>query len=472
MTMYALPTVGQPWLEPRTVVMGLTLLSLLSFCLLGNAAEETLSPVETYLRSVPRNIEHFSDEHASKLSAAAEELESWVAEKTWQIPTRSAHEILRDLGQLVMAKQSVDRSRTDIASLRTGLMEIPDEADRRVAVRAYLRIAYELIELSGRLRYSLHDAIDVASYLLDPHPAEFREMLALVARHRVQVAASTLAFVLLDPAEESGAVPFSDEVRAQVIELCHVSRDPQVILYLAEFLRQPNTSAELVLASIEAIRHLGLPQVPHPDRATEEPPPATTATDLLDVLGPLEKVELDDSQASRMDELKRWLNQCVQLGNADTRYRWGSAELQAGDWLLMRNPSPYNRFTDLGTGLFTHVGVVAEEVDAQGIRRWVIVEVPERRARIPATNVDAYLQRTLHYAFLRHSDPGVAARMGKTAASVIGNECQFDLTFRTERVEGLKGRPLQGVPIHTYCAGLLLICADATGRPRSEFFPI
>jgi hypothetical protein len=138
----------------------------------------------------------------------------------------------------------------------------------------------------------------------------------------------------------------------------------------------------------------------------------------------------------------------------------------------MRNPSPYNRFTDLGTGLFTHVGVVVEEIDEQGHRRWGIVEVPERKSRIPVTNLDQYLQRTLHYVFLRHKDPDVAATMGRTAASVIGNECQFDLTFRTERVAQLQGRPLQGVPIHTYCAGLLLICADTTSRPRSEFFPI
>jgi hypothetical protein len=338
-----------------------------------------------------------------------------------------------------------------------------------------LHASSELIELAGRLRYSLHDAIETASFVLDPHPTEFRGMIRLLTEQRVQIAASTLAYALLDPDEESGAVPFSDEVKSGVLQLCRVSQDPQVVIFVAEFLRQPSVSAELALAAMEAIRQLGLPQTPREEqteRASDLSPPATTAGELLEILDRLEPQFVSDAQLARRDELRRWLDERHERGCTADGYRWGDAEVRVGDWLLMRNPSPYNRFTDLGIGLFTHVGVVAEEVDERGVRRLVIVEVPERRARIPATNVDAYLQRTLHFVFLRHSDPQVAAGMGYTAASLIGNECQFDLTFRTDRVAALKGRSLEGVPIHTYCAGLLLICADATGRPRDEFFPI
>jgi hypothetical protein len=49
----------------------------------------------------------------------------------------------------------------------------------------------------------------------------------------------------------------------------------------------------------------------------------------------------------------------------------------------MRNPSPYNLFTDLAPGLFTHVGVVAVETGSDGKRRMVVVDLPsaERRCR-------------------------------------------------------------------------------------------
>jgi hypothetical protein len=138
----------------------------------------------------------------------------------------------------------------------------------------------------------------------------------------------------------------------------------------------------------------------------------------------------------------------------------------------MRNPSPYNRFSDLAPGLFTHVGVVGVETGPDGVRRFVIVDLPERGARIPATTVDTYLTRTLHYVFLRHEDPAVGARMGQAAVDLIGNEAQFDLTFRTSRVQALQGKPLKGAAIHTYCAGLLLLCAQAAGVPRAEVFPV
>ena len=62
--------------------------------------------------------------------------------------------------------------------------------------------------------------------------------------------------------------------------------------------------------------------------------------------------------------------------------------------------------------------------------------------------------------------------MGAAAASVIGNPSEFDLNFRTDRVLELAEKPLKGQKIHTYCAGLLLLCALQTGRPRAEFFPV
>ena len=138
----------------------------------------------------------------------------------------------------------------------------------------------------------------------------------------------------------------------------------------------------------------------------------------------------------------------------------------------MRNPSPYNLFTDLSPGLFTHVGVVALEQGSDGIQRMVLVDLPERGNRMPATNIDTFLERSRHYLFLRYPDTEVGRRMGDTAASLIGNETEFDLTFRTDRVVELVGQPLAGKKITTYCAGLLLLCALQTGQGREDFFPI
>jgi hypothetical protein len=112
------------------------------------------------------------------------------------------------------------------------------------------------------------------------------------------------------------------------------------------------------------------------------------------------------------------------------------------------------------------------QVGDDGIRRFVLVDLPERGERIPVTNVDAYVLRTLNYFFLRHNDAATAQAMGEAARSMIGNPSQFDLNFRTDRVASYRGKPLRGATIHTYCAGFLLMCAQETARPREEFFPI
>ncbi|MEK6239824.1 MAG: hypothetical protein N2C14_34310, partial [Planctomycetales bacterium] len=72
----------------------------------------------------------------------------------------------------------------------------------------------------------------------------------------------------------------------------------------------------------------------------------------------------------------------------------------------------------------------------------------------------------------RHEDAQASKAMAGRAASIIGNEMHFDLNFETTRVLQLKGRSVQDVKIHTYCAGLLLLCAQETAYPREEFFPI
>jgi hypothetical protein len=55
---------------------------------------------------------------------------------------------------------------------------------------------------------------------------------------------------------------------------------------------------------------------------------------------------------------------------------------------------------------------------------------------------------------------------------MIGNESQFDLQFRTDRVLELAGEPLADRSIHTYCAGFLLVCALQTEQQRESFFPL
>ncbi len=102
---------------------------------------------------------------------------------------------------------------------------------------------------------------------------------------------------------------------------------------------------------------------------------------------------------------------------------------------------------------------------------WSCSICPSAGRTIPAVNVEIFLQRTLNYAFLRHEDAKVADTLAQSALDCIGNACEFDLNFRTQRVADLAGKPLKGQKIHTYCAGLLLVCAQQTARPRSDFFP-
>ncbi|MBW3599684.1 MAG: hypothetical protein KY475_20740, partial [Planctomycetes bacterium] len=355
-----------------------------------------------------------------------------------------------------------------VIALRTQFVELPENEERREMLRRYLEITSQAIDLSGRMRYLMRDGLGRASYEAGARPDLVLEILL---ENKSDVGGLVMSYLLFDPPPGSPSPRPSTTVRKQVLELMSACRKSTYLGTLAEFVRNPTSPPDLVVDAMNVIREIGMPQEPDPSQG-EVPAPEITATDAYAILATLDRSRLSAAKAHERDVLLEWLGRRSRVGIEGDRFRTNGFDIQPGDWLLMRNPSPYNLFTDLAPGLFTHVGVVTTVEDEFGVRRFVIVEMPERRSHIPATNVDAYLKRTLHYFFMRHEDPKVARQMSETVRSVIGNETQFDLTFDNRHVLELKGKELAGERIHTYCAGFLLMCAQTSHAPREEFFPI
>jgi len=336
----------------------------------------------------------------------------------------------------------------------------------------FLQASAALIDLSGRLRYLHRDALDIAANELAEHPVEYEQLIDLLAKYRATMGAIVMSEALLDPppGNPERLVLLNAPLKLKILKLIAVSGAVELLPTLVALVKAAKQSPHVRLAAVETIRAIGLPQQQRGGDA--EPPPAITPAQLYEQLLRIPGESFTAADKVTLEELKKWLDARMRKGIAEPRFRYGRIEVQPGDWLLMRNPSPYNSFTDLSPGLFTHVGIVTAETGKDGIRRMVIVDLPERGTTIPATNVETFLDRTLHYSFLRHEHPAVAAQLGQAAADCIGNASLFDLNFRTDRVAEMADKPLAGQPIHTYCAGFLLLCAQTTKLPRDEFFPL
>ncbi|MEQ8786273.1 MAG: hypothetical protein RIC55_08235 [Pirellulaceae bacterium] len=421
--------------------------------------------------AVPRAASEFTEQRSRQVSQAADALADWAAEQ-YAEPKEDPQVVLSTIRRLVATKANVDALIEDVLAQRGSFAALPEGEGRREAMRQFLRITSQLIDLSGRLRYQMRDAIDVATYELTPHPAAIDSLIDLLTEERVSIGAAVMTYVLFDPPPESGIRPFPDATKKKVLQLIAAARQGDLLPQLAEFVQQPSLSAELVVTAAYVIRQVGLPQDVAVGQSESLPPPPITARRLREVVSATEATSLSPTLAKSRAETLAWLDERVKRGVTGDVFRCRGVDLRAGDWLLMQNPSPYNMFTDLAPGLFTHVGIVSAIEGDDGIRRFVIVDMPERGARIPAGNVDAYLEQTLYFFFLRHENSDVQRQMGEIAAQLIGNETQFDLTFEIKRVLAEKGKPLKGRRVHTYCAGFLLMCAQETSAPREDFFPV
>jgi hypothetical protein len=423
---------------------------------------------------IPKQAAAYEPSKAKELAAAAKAIEQWGVELTRFDAATTPQTLLATIQRLHDAWQRVDAALERTLALRADFIAIEPQQRRQQSIRNYLAVDTQLIDLTGRLRSILADAINAAAYRFASQPALREQLVDLLLIERSSIGADVMSLALFDPPAETPnkAQPATPELKRKLLKLVAETGEFTLLPRLAEFARSTQTAPPLVVATAETIRQVGLPQDERPNRDTTLPRPPITAAQLHEILAKIPAEQLSREDQSLRDELLAWLAERKEHGLTEDRYRLGRFEVRPGDWLLMRNPSPYNLFTDLSPGLFTHVGLVTIEEGSDGRRRMVIVDLPEEGHVMPATNVEVFLERTLHYFFLRHADAAAANKMGEVARSVIGNPTEFDLNFRTGRVSELKGQPLAGKKICTYCAGLLWLCAQETGLPREEFFPL
>lgn len=427
------------------------------------------APLDDLADAVPRTAEQLQTVDVARLQQLVGEVDDWVYENSLISAGRRGRSPLAAVAVALESKSRVDALLDEVLALRKSITSLPaappDDAARRNAARGFLRAAAALIDLTGRLRYGQNDVVRNARTQLQD-AASREQLVDLGARYRSTVVATQSAEDLLAFARQPR---YHEKILRLLAATGQTASLPSVLRFVDDA-RQP---APMRLFAAEIVPLLGLPQQPRPNPVeTNLPDPVIQPDGFYNLVEALPRDQLDDEGAKRRDTLLAWADVRRKKGVTDDFYRVAGFAVEPGDWLLMRNPSPYNRFTDLSPGLFTHVGMVAAETGADGIRRFVIVDVPERGDRVPAVNVEIYLERTLHYCFLRDPDKQAAAAMAKAAAEVIDNPSLFDLNFRNDRVEALAHTPLDGKKIHTYCAGLLLLSALQTEIPREEYFPL
>lgn len=450
------------------------LIVILLSCFASVAAQAQTAASLTELESaVPVEPLSFTAVTTKKIVNLVDKIEEAQYRQSLYPRDANATTILEMVEELVANKAHADRILEETMAMRTQFVTAAAGEPRREAIRQFLATTAALTDLSGRIRYLSYDALHEAAYDLRQDAQARKRLLAILTEYKSSIGASVMAQTMLRPprASDSDVPATSVTEQSLVLQLVRDTRQHDLIRLLADYVRSV-TDPRLKISAAATIRRVGLPQPPRPGADPTLPQPPIMAPELHAILNQIDPSQITQDWNQRREELLRWIDIRRQTGEPGDTYRIGHLELKSGDWLLMRNPSPYNLFTDLSPGLFTHVGVVTVEQGSDGLRRFVLVDLPERGNHMPAVTVDTFVKRTLDYAFVRHADEQVAENMGDLVRTIIGNESHFDLSFRTDGIKKLRGQDLQGKKIHGYCAGLLLLCAQDSGAPHADFFPI
>ena len=459
-----------PTSAPLTRLFWIGLVSAL--LLTAGEVDAQQTPLDELLAIVPKTVEEHNLKTAQKIKLLVPQVESWLVEQNGLDANVSNKKILDAVVRVLKIDQVLNQTLDELYAQRANFRQPEKMSDQQLAVRGFLECMTALINLSGRIRYYSVDFFTEAGYELEESPQDYEMLIDSFMEYQNSVGAITSLELIAESVRDSENGTFSDHIKGKVLQLARITRESQLLPILVEILSEENIDPELVILIVDTIRLIGLPQFPRPKSDLALSPAVVNGKDILEILSNIDLANLSSTDSLRLQQLMDWVTKHNARGEMDEEFHFGRATVREGDWLLMKNPSPYNRFTDLYPGLFTHAGVITTEIAEDGKRRFVVVDLPEIGNTIPATPVEKFVERTLDFVILRHHSPGDQKTMGRVAKEIISNESKFDLNFRTSKIESLKGQSLEGKLIDGYCAGLLLLCAQETGKPLQDFFPL
>ncbi|QGJ68376.1 Hypothetical protein PBC10988_0350 [Planctomycetales bacterium 10988] len=425
--------------------------------------------------TIPSQPAGFQSWDQSKFTRASIRLEEEVVDLVQSLREGRHHPryFFQTLEKLHSIKGRVDSRWDDLLAHRKNLTRYVQETGEEGCLRNYLLLLNEMVDLSGRINFEVMQGVSLTAFSFARYAPLREQLINALLYWKSPAGAEVMASTLVDPEPQNpqGVEPLTNGMKQKVIQLAEVTGSQTAVSYLGEMIYLQQGTPETQLLAAEAIRTLGIPQSRRPGVPNGRYGPDYTAEHLQSWLGRLSLDSFSTEDQARFLEVMEWLGECKEEGVPTDSYPIGNGSVKPGDWLLIRNPSPYNLFTNLSPGLFTHVGVITEEVGTDGKRRMVLVEMREKGKIIPASSLDSYLKQVRFYCVMRHPDLEVARTMASVANSIIGNEMEFDLAFQTSRVSDYLGKSLADRKIHTYCAGLLLLCSQETTAPRESFFP-
>jgi uncharacterized coiled-coil protein SlyX len=221
----------------------------LSLCFLVVAlSSASAEPVERLLaqldRAIPSTARGFIKVDLEPLAIAAIDLEEEVATQTWALrEANSQRQVFETAKHLAETKLSVDALLAKTFALRSQFATIGDDSQIRPAVRNYNHAAAILIDLSGRMRYTLNDTVETAVVQLADNEERLVAFINLLAEMEVSVAAATFSQMLADPDPETGIEPFSSKIKSATLELISKTAAGDRMADLATYCKQEPTKS-------------------------------------------------------------------------------------------------------------------------------------------------------------------------------------------------------------------------------------
>src|SRR5688572_29887391 len=195
----------------------------------------------------PKEAAGYADLPLEQFAQGVSAVEYWTGQLArFEEPERQG-QVLLVAEHLLAAKSRIDRQLEKALGQRIGFAAVEPDERRRMALENYLWATSSWIDLSGRLRYLLFDALTFAADEVVAEPGEYARLLDLLTQHKSSVGAVVVSSGLFDPPRsEVGAIPVSISAKLRILQLTADSGNYELVPELARLIKHPNISARLL----------------------------------------------------------------------------------------------------------------------------------------------------------------------------------------------------------------------------------
>ena len=358
-----------------------------------------------------------------------------LADALLATPPTSLREGLARASEIFSLRPEIDRLRIRSDCFRNGWIPEKNLNTQLPFINNAFTVMVGLEDLLSRLMLLERDAAGVLGDDLADAPESLLALTELFIAKKSSAAALEMAFNLVDPMPHRDEIPRSVSqatpqdpittetvLRRRLIDLVRISGQTNLLEELALLTEADGVDPLARLLAARCIEQFGVPQLARLTQPVEVPQSTVTARRIATAIERVRPSLPPSLQTDASSLALRLQSKAVQGAAPSETMRVMGIHFQRGDWILLREATPFTVASSLHPQCYHRIALVAHEAGTDGLGRLVVIDHTNNRLGVQVSSLDNWIafvqEHTIAWCVLRPVDALLSQMIEQSALSL------------------------------------------------------